>query len=201
MSEAPYKKLLTYRFSVIIYDYTVLFSKRFVLVSSSNLGKPDYRTADQMNQAARSQKQCIAEGSDALKTSFKMGIKLTNVAKSSGEELLNDYEDFLRQNTLAIWDKNDPRVLEIRRKSAALIGNLSYLSDFAKELPLPNTPEEAANLMLTLCHQITFLLNRQVEALEKKHLTEGGYTEKLYNKRKAFLKKTFLSNLSILRNL
>lgn len=191
MSNAPYTKLLTYRFSVIIYDLTVEFCKKFLLSnlsSLSNLGKPDYRTADQMIQAGRSGKQNIVEGSDALKTSFKMGIKLTNVSKSSEEELLQDFEDFLRQRGLAIWDKNDPRVLVFRRKAAKLVSSLSYLSDLRRQLPLPEDPEEAANLMLTLCHQITFLLNRQVESLERKHLTEGGYTEKLYQNRLKYLK-------------
>lgn len=57
-----------------------------------------------------------------------------------------------------------------------------------KELPFPDSPEEAANILLTLCHQATFLLNRQVEGLEKKHEREGGYTEKLYQKRTLYRK-------------
>lgn len=36
-------------------------------------------------------------------------MKLTNVARASLEELLLDYEDFLRQRGLPIWDRNDPR--------------------------------------------------------------------------------------------
>jgi len=200
MGTAPYKKLFTYWFSVIIYDLTVEFCKRFLLRNAGNLsnlgGMPDRRTSDQMIQAARSGKANIAEGSDALKTSFKMGIKLTNTAKASEEELLGDYEDFLRQRELEIWDKNDPRVKLFRAKAAKLVRNLSNLGDIResaeliqKGLPLSEDPEEAANLMLTLCHQVTYLLNRQVEALERKHEREGGYTEKLYNKRKDFLKK------------
>lgn len=185
MTEQPYKKLFTYRFSVIIYDLTVEFCKRFLLSSLSNLsnlGFPDRRTSDQMIQAARSGKQNIVEGSDAMKTSIKSAIKLTNVAKASEEELLADYEDFLRQRDLPIWGKADPRTLNFRRRAAKLVGSLSNLSD----LRLPKDPEEAANLLLTLCHQATYLLNKQVEALERKLIREGGYSEKLYKMRREF---------------
>lgn len=183
----PYKKLYTYWFSLIIYDLVVEFCDRWI---------KSYKLKEQMNGAARSGKQNIVEGSDALKTSLKSGIKLTNVAKSSEEELLGDVEDFIRQRGLKAWDKNDPRVREIRDKSAKLVRALSNLSTegegdpvglMNRELFLPKEQEDAANLLLTLLHQETYLLNKQVEALEKKHEKEGGYTEKLYNKRKAYL--------------
>jgi len=142
--------------------------------------------------AARSGKQNIVEGSEALKTSLKMGIKLTNTARISLEEALGDFEDFLRQRGLEQWDKNDPRVISLRRRLAALVRHLSNLRnlgaerEWQKNLPLPEDPEEAANLLITLCHQATYLMNRQVESLERKHQTEGGYTEKLYRKRKEY---------------
>lgn len=188
MSEAAYKKLLTYKFSLVIHDLTVEFCQRYLLghlSSLSHLGKPDYRTSDQMVQAARSGKQNIVEGSEDLETSLKMAIKLTNVAKASLEELTTDYEDFLRQRGLAIWTKNDPRVLAFRREAAQNISLLGDLSDL-RNLKLPKDPEEVANFMLTLCHQASYLLHKQVQGLEKKHQTEGGFTEKLYQKRKAY---------------
>lgn len=189
MTEQPYKKLFTYRFSVIIYDLTVEFCKRFLLSNVGNLsnlgGAPDRRTSDQMIQAARSGKQNIVEGSDSMKTSIKSAIKLTNVAKASQEELLADYEDFLRQRGLKIWGKVDPRVLNFRSGAAKIVGSLSDLSNLG-DLRLPNNPEEAANLLLTLCHQATYLLNKQVEALERKLIREGGYSEKLYKMRREF---------------
>ena len=58
------------------------------------------RTIDQMIQAARSGRQNIAEGSAAATTSRETELKLTNVAKASLQELLLDYEDYLRQNGL-----------------------------------------------------------------------------------------------------
>ena len=49
-----------------------------------------------MLQAARSGKQNIAESNRAATTSTETEIKLTNVAKASLEELLIDYQDYLR---------------------------------------------------------------------------------------------------------
>ncbi|HJT81376.1 MAG TPA: four helix bundle protein, partial [Chthoniobacterales bacterium] len=57
----------------------------------------DGRTRDQMVQAARSGVRNISEGSGAAATSRKSEMKLTNVARASlNDELLRDYEDFLR---------------------------------------------------------------------------------------------------------
>lgn len=110
------KYLLTYRYSEIIHDLTVEFTKKYVLGYLSNLGqKPDYRTADQMNQAARSGKQNIVEGVGQSQTSKKGEIKLLGVAKASFDELLMDCEDFLRQNNLEIYPKPDPRVTKFRQ--------------------------------------------------------------------------------------
>ena len=186
-----YKNLLTYRLSLFIYDLTVAFCQRWILDPhiAGNIGyAPDKRLADQMVQAARSGKQNIAEGSADMPTSMKMAIKLTNVASASLEELIEDYEDFLRARGKSIWDKADSRTLYWRSKTATLVGNLGHLSNLSnlsplQMLPLPTDPEIAANLLLTLCHQATYLLSRQIAAMEQKHIQEGGYTEKLYNQR------------------
>ncbi len=53
------------------------------------------RTIDQMVQAARSGKQNIIEGAKAAIASSETELKLTNVARASLEELLEDYCDFL----------------------------------------------------------------------------------------------------------
>jgi len=187
----PYKKLFTYWYAVIIYDLTVEFCERWI---------KSWKLKEQMNGAARSGKQNIVEGSDNLKTSLKIAIKLTGIAKSSIEELLGDYEDFLRQRKLACWSKDDQRVKLLRAKSAKLVRDLSFLRDLRNlraspearqkellaQLPLPAEPEAVANLLLTLCHQATYLLDKQVDALEKKHQTEGGFTERLFQKRKDY---------------
>jgi len=176
-SQAPYKKLFTYWFALLVYDLTVDFCNRWIR---------SWKLREQMTGAARSGKQNIVEGSDAMKTSLKIAIKLTNVAKMSLEELIGDYEDFLRQRRLKQWNKNNPRIVEFRHKSSKLVRNLSNLRKMTQRPVLPQNKERAANLLLTLCHQATFLLNKQVESLEEKHRKEGGYTEKLYRERKEY---------------
>jgi len=175
----PYKKLFTFWFSVLIYDRTVEFRQKWI---------KSWKLKEQMEGAARSGKQNIVEGSDNLTTSLKVCIKLTGIAKSSIEELIGDLEDFLRQRGLAQWEKDDPRVRALRARSATLVRNLSHLRNLREleKLPLPQVQEDAANFLLTLCYQATYLLNRQVESLKTKHEKEGGLTEELYRKRKEF---------------
>lgn len=136
-----------------------------------------YRTYDQMVQAARSGRQNIAEGSQASGTSKKTELKLVGVARTSLEELLTDYEDFLRQRGLALWGKADPRALEVRalahKSDKSHESYRSYLAD----------PETAANMLVCLIHQANYLLDRQLSTLGKKFLEEGGFTERLYRVR------------------
>ncbi len=108
-----YKKLITYQKALIIYDCTVIFCKRF-------LQKYD-RTIDQMTQAARSGKQNIIEGSMASATSTETEIKLTNVARASLEELLEDYYDFLMAGELKLWDKDSKEASYVRKSSSGKI--------------------------------------------------------------------------------
>ncbi len=112
----PYKKLFTFWFSVLIYDRTVEFCKRWI---------KSWKLKEQMEGAARSAKQNIVEGSDNLTTSLKVCIKLTGIAKSSIEELIGDLEDFLRQRGFSQWGKTDSRVAVWRSQSAKLVRSLA----------------------------------------------------------------------------
>ena len=96
-----YRHLKSFQIAQLAYDVTVRFCDRYISRRS--------RTHDQMVQAARSGVQNIAEGSKASGTSKKMELKLTNVARASLEELMLDYEDFLRQRGLPLWPEQDPR--------------------------------------------------------------------------------------------
>lgn len=96
-----YRKLKSFQIAQLVYDVTVRFCDRYVDKRS--------RTHDQMVQAARSGVQNIAEGSAASATSKKTELKLTNVARASLEELRLDYEDFLRQRGLPLWERDDDR--------------------------------------------------------------------------------------------
>lgn len=167
-SKAGYKYLESYLLATVIYDLTVEFCRVFL--------DPRSRTTDQMNQAGRSGKQNIAEG--YLERSLKSYIKLLGVALASLGELLEDYEDFLRQRGLPQWDKNDPRVREMR--AMRVVGNIPHLPHFPH---IPHDPVLAANLMITLCQRAMFLLGRQIASLEQKFIREGGYTENLFKKR------------------
>ncbi len=183
------KYLLTYRYAEIIHDLTVEFTKTYVLSSLSGLShlrnRPDFRTADQMNQAARSGKQNIVEGVGQSKTSTKGLIKLLGVANASFEELLSDYEDFLRQNKLVIYPKTNQRVSEFRKLAYRLsdLSNLSDLGELEEKPKLFDNPEKDANFLLTLCHLETYLLSKQIKAAEEKFVKEGGYSENLFKKR------------------
>jgi len=166
-----YRQLKSYQAAEIIYDATVAFCARFIDRRS--------RTTDQMIQAARSGKQNIAEASQASATSKKTELKLTGVARASLEELLLDYEDFLRQRKLPLWPKDHPQAQAIRR--IAYRSNRSYQSyrSYVEEAP----PEIAANAVICLIHQANYLLDQQLRSLEQRFLAEGGFTERLHSVR------------------
>lgn len=191
------KYLLSYRYSEIIHDLTIEFTKAYLLGDLSTLrnlsnlkGRADYRNADQMNQAARSGKQNIVEAVGQSQTSKKGEIKLLGVAKASLDELLMDCEDFLRQNKLEIYPKTDFRTTKFRQIAYKLshLSNLSSLGYLIERPILPDNPQDAANFLLTLCHLATYLLDRQIKSLEEKFITEGGFTENLFKKRIKYLK-------------
>lgn len=152
----------------IIQDLTVEFCNRYIDRKS--------RTHDQMVQAARSNCQNIAEGHSNL--SLKGYIKLAGIAYGSNEELTKDYQDFLRQRNLPIWDKNDGRIKKFREFRAFWVTPTSLNTP-----KLPNSPIDAANMLLTFCNLDGFLLKRLVTSLLEKHEKEGGLTEKMYKKR------------------
>ena len=177
-----YRTLKSYQTTELIYDLTAEFCERYMTYKTNK----SYRTYDQMFQAARSGKQNIAEGCQASGTSKKTELKLINVARASLEELLLDYEDFLRQRGLLLWGKEHPQARAVRE--LAYKSNRSYKT----YEPYLKTPESAANTAVCLIHQANYLLDRQLDALGKEFLEKGGFTEKLYNSRTAY--RTNLSN-------
>ena len=166
-----YRELQSYRMAEIVFDATGVFCDRFIDRRS--------RTHDQMVQAARSGKQNIAEGSMASGTSKKSELKLIGVARASLEELLLDFQDYLRQKGLSLWGKEHAKAKEIR--ALAYRSNRSYTT--YKTYLESTSPEIAANTMICLIHQTNYLLDQQLRALEKEFLKEGGFTEKLYRVR------------------
>ena len=190
-----YRNLKSFQVAQLAYDVTVRFCDRYIDKKS--------RTHDQMVQAARSGVQNIAEGSQVSGTSKKMELKLTNVARASLEELRLDYEDFLRQRGLPLWERSDPRrqaLIDRRCRTADDVArwvkeihdrDLSGRSaSIPSELSTQSTqstnsayPEIAANAVLTLISVATALLDRQIAAQAGAFETEGGFTERLYRVR------------------
>lgn len=172
-----YRQLKTFQLGQLIYDVTVRFCDRWVRRGS--------RTHDQMVQAARSGVQNIAEGSQASGTSKKTELKLTNVARASLEELVLDYEDFLRQSRLPLWDQADARrkeLVSVRPKTA------DEVALWVKDIQLSSgEPMEsvAANAVLVLLGVCCYLLSKQINSLADDFKRSGGFTERLYHYRKA----------------
>ena len=173
-----YRKLRSFQVTTIIYDATVRFCDRFVEKRS--------RTVDQMTQAARSGRQNIAEGSRASATSTQTELRLVNVARASLDELLLDYEDYLRQRGKRQWHKDDPEALAVRavgwqqdqKDSIDQSDPAAHWKAYATWLEHTD-PAIIANTLICLIHQANYLLDQQLDALERQFITEGGYSERL----------------------
>ena len=161
----------------MIFQLTYDFCERF-------LSKGD-RTIDQMVQAARSGKQNIIEGCAASTTSAKTEIKLVNVAKASLQELLEDYEDYLKTRHCRQWEEGSEE-LEAMRK----LGKMHSDAAFFLELAATRPPETIANMCIVLIKQADYLLYRQLQRLSDDFLKNGGFTERLYRMRSQNRKQT-----------
>lgn len=182
----------------VVYDLTVRFCDKYISRRS--------RTHDQMVQAARSGRQNIAEGSMASGTSKKIELKLTGIAKASLEELRLDYEDYLRQHKLPLWDRNDARrcaliaarpataddvaawAVKVKKCGPSRLGgppgnSASTQSTRSTESASSDFPEIAANGALALIAVATALLDRQIQAQAAAFEKDGGFTERLYRVR------------------
>lgn len=168
-----YQQLLSFQKAEIVYDAIVYFCDRF-------FSRRD-RTYDQMIQAARSGKQNISEGSLASGTSKETEIKLTNVARASQQELLEDYRDFLRTRGLEEWPKEHrytKRLRELNRRPGA-----NYQT-FRKGIENPD-PAISANVIIGLIKVTSCLLRKQLSQLEQAFLREGGLRERMTRARLA----------------
>jgi four helix bundle suffix protein len=209
-----YRKLKSFQVAQLIYDITVRFCDKYIDKHS--------RTHDQMVQAARSGVQNIAEGSMASATSKKMEMKLTGIAKASLEELRLDYEDFIRQKGLTLWDRNDQRrqrLIDLRPKTADDVAK--WVKEIVNEIRCGQCrqdgqvqknknersestqstqsiqrlyAETSANAVLTLIAVASSLLDRQMKAQAKAFEQQGGFTERLYQHRIKQRRRNYESN-------
>ncbi len=111
-----------------------------------------------------------------MSTTTRWKLHLIGVARASFDELLEDYEDFLRQQGLRQWSKDDPRALEVRGLYKSDRTDRTYWSYL-------DEPEMAANCAVCLIHQVNFLLDRQIKSLETSFIKEGDYGENMRRKR------------------
>ena len=172
-----YKTLHFYQKSDVLYQLTCVFCKRFLPLCGD-------RTVDQMVQAARSCKQNIVEGSEDGATSSETEIKLINVARSSNDELREDYLDFIKKHNLQLWTPEHERfnlMQEYTRQHNALEDYLPYAEKWQ--------PEEFANICLTLCYQVDAMMNRYLQRLEKQFVEQGGIKERMYAARTGYRKQ------------
>jgi four helix bundle suffix protein len=168
-----YAGLLAYQKALIVFEGTVRFCERF-------LERRD-RTIDQMVQAARSGKQNIVEGSKISGTSKEAEIKLINVARSSLEELLEDYRDFLRVRGLHLWPKDSREALFVRKLGAQKDVSYRTYQTHIESRP----PEVVANILICLIHQTNYLLDQLLRKLEKDFVELGGLRERMTHARLA----------------
>lgn len=180
-----FRKLKSFQLAQLVYDITVRFVVRYIREGS--------RTRDQMEQAARSGAQNIAEGSVFSVTSKKLEMNLTNVARSSLTELKLDYEDFLRQRNMALWADDDPRRFElVQRRFTSPDDVARWVKELAeKQVAASTGPADRdrtmAELSANAAHVLTgvaiVLINRQLQSQAKTFEQEGGFSERLYRVR------------------
>ena len=165
--QTNWKNLWFYQKTVVLYQMTYVFTRRFL---------PTYgdRTVNQMVQAARSGKQNIVEGSADGVTSMELELKLLNVARSSIQELLEDYEDYLPAHHLTKWTQGHPRFKEMLNYCRTH----NYVQDFEKFFE-KWSDEEMANIGITLCRMVDKMLMTYQQKKDKEFVTEGGIRERM----------------------
>lgn len=160
-----YRELYFYRKSKVIYDLTFHFCERFVTEYHD-------RTKDQMIQAARSGKQNFVEGMQDGQADIEKAMFLLTIGQGSLQELLEDFEDYLRTRHLTKWTSSHQRYSNLveycktRNDIEQYAGLFGRLND-----------EELANMALTLIHQTDYLLDRFLKKLEKAYIATGGNKE------------------------
>lgn len=169
-SNTNYSDLLCYKKTVVIYDITHHFCKRFV--------EPRDRTYDQMIQAARSGKQNIVEGTIDKASSYEMCLKLLNVARGSLKELLEDYKDYLRVNGHKVWSADSVEVRTMRR-----IGIENSDPEYFLRLAESRSDSVIANMAIVLIYQADTLIMRYIKSVEDDFMQHGGVKERLYKLR------------------
>lgn len=168
--KSNYRTLICYKKAECIYDITYYFAHKYL--------KAGDRTIDQMVQAARSGKQNIVEGESAATTSVEMELKLLNVARASLQELLIDYEDYLRVRGLELWDRESPKGKQCRAACKSHDDSAYY-----REAIRDRSEEAVANIAIVLIHQTDYLLMQLFNLRKQEFLDKGGIREEMTRER------------------
>ena len=162
-----YTELRFYKRSDVLYQLTQVFCQRYL---------PRYgdRTVDQMVQAARSTKQNIAEGSTDGQTSTETELKLLGIARGSNQELLEDYQDYLKRKGMIEWFGRNERFDRLHRFCQE-----HTLWDEYRPLTERMNDEELANMAICLCHQVDKAMAKYIERKDREFTTEGGIRERM----------------------
>ena len=168
LPHSGYRHLIVYKKSDVIYQGTVLFCRRFLPPHGD-------RTVDQMTQAARSCKQNIAEGSAAAATSLETQIKLTNVARATLDELLEDYLDYLKAHGSAEWPARSEQKTAAREFAKAH-GEWETWQPILAVRPAGTF----CNLMIILIQQCRYLLDKMLKWQEADFIKNGGVRERMH---------------------
>ena len=162
-----YTELRFYKRSDVLYQLTQVFCQRYL---------PRYgdHTVDQMVQAARSTKQNIAEGSTDGQTSTETELKLLGVARGSNQELLEDYQDYLKRKGMTEWFGRNERFDRLH-----LFCKEHTLWDDYRPLMEHMNDEELANMAICLCHQVDKAMAKYIELKDREFTTEGGIRERM----------------------
>ena len=162
-----YTELRFYKRSDVLYQLTQVFCQRYL---------PRYgdRTVDQMVQAARSTKQNIAEGSTDGRTSTETELKLLVIARGSNQELLEDYQDYLKRKGMTEWFGHNERFDRLHRFCQE-----HTLWDDYRPLTERMNDEELANMAICLCHQVDKAMVKYIERKDREFTTEGGIRERM----------------------
>jgi four helix bundle suffix protein len=168
-----YRKLMAFQKSEVVYQMTVLFCRRFLPAHGD-------RTVDQMTQAARSCKQNIAEGSASSGTNKETELKLTNVARASLDELLEDYLDYLKAHDSSLWTMHDERAVTAKR-----LGREHSDWKYWRPIFASRPAEVCCNLAITLIHQTRSLMDSLIKHLEADFVKHGGIRERMHAARTA----------------
>lgn len=191
MAEAGYKSLISYKLAQIAFDLGWDFVPKYYPRIE------DSRQRDQIKQALRSHKQNIVEGSGERSLSKKLNFYTS--AKSSGMEALEDFEDILRRERLDRWNRYDTRlktlhqIFENYQSNPSIPSTPSYPSvkkvqEVLGGLEGTEGIDAIVNYMVDLLTRSGYLLDKQINAVEEKHMQEGGYRENLLKKRLAYRK-------------